>query len=86
MTYNDSQLKRAEKKYNEFLNRDFTFKNKMDESPQSLYELHKKVVESINNGNKNLEKRLKWFFLKEEVNMDRKIRMIIKESHYSITQ
>ena len=76
MTYTTNQIENAKRNYNSFLN----LRTVESYEPQYIgyntaeqrCEFHNNLVTSINNGNQELAKEWKLFFLTQEVNADKK--------------
>lgn len=76
MNYSEKQIENAKRNYNAFLryttveaqNPDIVGRN----TAEQRCEYHNNLVSSIRNGNKELEKEWKLFFLNEEVKKDQK--------------
>ncbi|MBK8775580.1 MAG: hypothetical protein IPM10_12375 [Chitinophagaceae bacterium] len=76
MTYTEKQIERAKKSYNTMLQ----YRTVESYQPEFIgwntaeqrCEYHNNIVREILNGNKDLEKEWKLFFLKEEVKADQK--------------
>ena len=75
-TYTENQIKNAKQNYNNFL----AFRTVESYGPEYIgwaaaeqrCEHHNRIVTEIRNGNKELEREWKLFFLEEEVKADRK--------------
>ena len=77
MEYTAKQIENAKRNYNSMLRihtlADYDVKNIGRNTAEQRMEYHNRIVSDILNGNKELEREWKLFFLKEEVKADQKI-------------
>lgn len=76
MTYTTTQIETAKSNYNAFIKyhtlADYDVENIGYNTAEQRMEFHNNIVREIMNGNKELEKEWKMFFLKEVVKADQK--------------
>lgn len=76
MTYTTTQIENAKRNYNAFLTyktlADFDVENIGYNTAEQRMDYHNMIVSEIRNGNKDLEKEWKTFFLNEQVKADQK--------------
>ena len=76
MEYTTKQIENAKRNYNAMLKfqtlADYDVENIGINAAQQMMDYHNGIVSEILNGNKELEKKWKLFFLKEEVKADQK--------------
>jgi hypothetical protein len=76
MTYTDKQIENAKRAYSAMLRiqtlADYDVENIGRNTAEQRMDYHNRIVSEIRNGNKELEKEWKLFFLTEEVKADQK--------------
>lgn len=76
MEYTAKQIENAKRNYNSMMRihtlADYDVENIGRNTAEQRMDYHNRIVTDIRNGNKELEKEWKLFFLKEEVKSDRK--------------
>lgn len=76
MNYTAKQIENAKRNYNAMLRiqtlADYDVENIGRNTAEQRMDYHNRIVTDIRNGNKELEKEWKFFFLKEEVKADQK--------------
>ena len=76
MEYTAKQIENAKRNYNSMMRiqtlADYDVENIGRNTAEQRMDYHNRIVTDIRNGNKELEKEWKLFFLKEEVNADQK--------------
>lgn len=76
MTYTDKQIENAKRAYSAMLRiqtlADYDVENIGRNTAEQRMDFHNNIVSEIRNGNKELEKKWKLFFLTEEVKADQK--------------
>ena len=76
MNYTDKQIENAKRAYNSMMKiqtlADYDVENIGRNTAEQRMDYHNRIVSEILNGNKELEKEWKLFFLKEEVKADQK--------------
>src|SRR5690606_28647497 len=76
MEYTAKQIENAKRNYNSMMRiqtlADYDVENIGRNTAEQRMDYHNKIVTDIRNGNKELEKEWKLFFLKEEVKADQK--------------